>query len=84
MHDVDLTLQTIAPDHLAYPAALKTCVAFKTPPILNAIGNLELLTQNEIASSAPSNAPVTLSSKPTTSLKPCEIQKLPSSAVSTL
>jgi len=49
MHDAALTLQTIAPDHLAYPAALKTCVAFKTPPILNATGNLELLTQNEIA-----------------------------------
>ena len=48
MHDVDLTLQTIAPDHLAYPAAIKTCVAFKTPPILNAIGDLELLAQNAI------------------------------------
>ncbi len=49
MRDADLTLQTIAPDHPAYPAALKTCVAFKAAPILNAIGNLELLAQNEIA-----------------------------------
>jgi len=49
MHDADLTLQTIAPDHLAYPAALKTCVAFKTPPILNAIGNLSLLQKPAVA-----------------------------------
>ncbi|MFM7449079.1 MAG: DNA-processing protein DprA [Leptolyngbyaceae cyanobacterium] len=49
MHDAALTLQTIAPDHLAYPAALKTCVAFKTPPILNAIGNLSLLQKPAIA-----------------------------------
>ncbi|NJK54070.1 MAG: hypothetical protein HC851_21860 [Acaryochloris sp. RU_4_1] len=49
MHDIDLTLQTIAPDHLAYPAAFKTCVVFKTSPILNAIGNLELLSQSPVA-----------------------------------
>jgi predicted Rossmann fold nucleotide-binding protein DprA/Smf involved in DNA uptake len=49
MRDADLTLQTIAPDHSAYPAALKTCVAFKATPILSAIGNLELLAQSAIA-----------------------------------
>jgi predicted Rossmann fold nucleotide-binding protein DprA/Smf involved in DNA uptake len=49
MRDADLTVQTIAPDHPAYPVALKTCVAFKAAPILNAIGNLELLAQNTIA-----------------------------------
>ncbi len=42
-------LQTITPDHPAYPAALKTCGAFRTTPILNAIGNLELLAQSTIA-----------------------------------
>ncbi|GAB4347281.1 MAG: hypothetical protein OHK0047_41260 [Leptolyngbyaceae cyanobacterium] len=42
-------LQTIAPDHPAYPTALKTCGAFRTTPILNTIGNLEFLTQNMIA-----------------------------------
>ncbi|QZZ19830.1 DNA-processing protein DprA [Leptothermofonsia sichuanensis E412] len=42
-------LQTIAPDHPAYPTALKTCGAFRTAPILNTIGNLEFLTQNTIA-----------------------------------
>jgi predicted Rossmann fold nucleotide-binding protein DprA/Smf involved in DNA uptake len=49
MRDANLTLQTIAPDHPAYPAALKTCVAFKAAPILSAIGNLELLAQSAIA-----------------------------------
>jgi predicted Rossmann fold nucleotide-binding protein DprA/Smf involved in DNA uptake len=48
MHNAALTLQTIAPDHLAYPAVLKNCVAFRTAPILNAICNLELLAQNAI------------------------------------
>ncbi|MBF2075246.1 MAG: DNA-processing protein DprA [Synechococcales cyanobacterium C42_A2020_086] len=42
-------LQTIAPDHPAYPTALKTCGAFRTAPILNTIGNLELLAQSTIA-----------------------------------
>ncbi|OKH20196.1 hypothetical protein NIES593_19535 [Hydrococcus rivularis NIES-593] len=42
-------LQTIAPDHPAYPTALKTWGAFRTAPILNTIGNLEFLTQNTIA-----------------------------------
>jgi hypothetical protein len=41
--------QTIPPENPAYPAALKTCAAFKAMPILTAIGNLELLTQNAIA-----------------------------------
>jgi len=49
MHDVDLALQTIAPNNLAYPAALNTCIAFRTAPTLAAIGNLELLSQNSIA-----------------------------------
>ncbi|MBF2021961.1 MAG: hypothetical protein IGR93_18180, partial [Hydrococcus sp. C42_A2020_068] len=49
MGDTDLTLQTIAPSHLAYPAALKTCAAFRKAPILNAIGHLELLSQNPVA-----------------------------------
>ncbi len=49
MHDTDLTLQTIAPDNLAYPTALNTCAAFRTAPTLNAIGNFELLAQNVIA-----------------------------------
>jgi predicted Rossmann fold nucleotide-binding protein DprA/Smf involved in DNA uptake len=49
MLTASLNLQTITPDDLAYPAALKTCTAFRTAPNLQAIGNLELLTQNAIA-----------------------------------
>ncbi len=44
-----MTLQNISPENPAYPAAFKTCVAFKAPPNLTAIGNLELLTQTMIA-----------------------------------
>ena len=40
-----LDLQTINPESPAYPIALKTCTAFRTPPTLHAIGNLNLLTQ---------------------------------------
>jgi predicted Rossmann fold nucleotide-binding protein DprA/Smf involved in DNA uptake len=53
MHDIDLTLQTIAPDHLAYPIALQTCAAFKAAPILNAIGDLSLLQKPAIGSAVP-------------------------------
>jgi predicted Rossmann fold nucleotide-binding protein DprA/Smf involved in DNA uptake len=42
-------LQTINPESPAYPIALKTCTAFKKPPTLHAIGNLNLLTQTPIA-----------------------------------
>lgn len=52
-----LTLQTIAPDNLAYPAALKTCVAFRTAPTLNVIGDLKLLSQNSIALFCSSQCP---------------------------
>ncbi len=44
-----LELQTITPESPTYPIALKTCAAFKTPPTLYAIGNLNLLTQKTIA-----------------------------------
>lgn len=44
-----LNLHTLHPEDVAYPNALKTCIAFKSAPTLTAIGNLELLTQNEIA-----------------------------------
>ncbi|WP_250122826.1 DNA-processing protein DprA [Chroococcidiopsis sp. CCMEE 29] len=44
-----LNLQTITPDNLAYPTALKACAAFKTAPTLAVIGNLNLLSQNPIA-----------------------------------
>jgi predicted Rossmann fold nucleotide-binding protein DprA/Smf involved in DNA uptake len=49
MYDAALALQTIAPDNLAYPTALKTCTAFRTAPTLNVIGNPGLLSQNAIA-----------------------------------
>jgi predicted Rossmann fold nucleotide-binding protein DprA/Smf involved in DNA uptake len=49
MHDADLALQTIAPDNLAYPTALKTCAAFRTAPVLNEIGDLSLLQKPAIA-----------------------------------
>ncbi|MCY7278957.1 MAG: DNA-processing protein DprA [Phormidesmis sp. CAN_BIN44] len=46
---MDLELQTIAPDNPAYPIPLKACAAFKTAPILSAIGNLSLLQKSAIA-----------------------------------
>lgn len=46
---MDLALHTITPDHFAYPLPLKACVAFKSAPILNAIGNLSLLQKSAIA-----------------------------------
>jgi predicted Rossmann fold nucleotide-binding protein DprA/Smf involved in DNA uptake len=49
MPDADQVLQNIAPNNLAYPTALNACAAFRTAPILAAIGNLELLSQNSIA-----------------------------------
>jgi predicted Rossmann fold nucleotide-binding protein DprA/Smf involved in DNA uptake len=42
-------LKTIVPDDSIYPASLKSCNAFRTPPPLSAIGNLDLLSQNLIA-----------------------------------
>ncbi len=42
-------LHTLQHGDVAYPPALKTCVAFRTAPILSAIGNLDLLSQNPIA-----------------------------------
>ena len=44
-----LNLHTLHPEDVAYPNALKTCIAFKSAPTLTAIGNLELLTQSTIA-----------------------------------
>ncbi|NJL02480.1 MAG: hypothetical protein HC910_18690 [Spirulinaceae cyanobacterium SM2_1_0] len=44
-----LDLQTIAIEYPDYPAGLKTCSAFKTAPILSAIGNLSLLQTSTIA-----------------------------------
>jgi predicted Rossmann fold nucleotide-binding protein DprA/Smf involved in DNA uptake len=44
-----LNLKTLSPEDTAYPAALKTCSAFRTAPTLNAIGNLDLLSQRPIA-----------------------------------
>lgn len=44
-----LNLQTITPDNLAYPTALKACAAFRTAPTLAAIGNLNLLQKPAIA-----------------------------------
>jgi predicted Rossmann fold nucleotide-binding protein DprA/Smf involved in DNA uptake len=49
MLTTSLNLQTITPNELAYPAALRTYTAFKTAPNLHGIGNLELLSQNAIA-----------------------------------
>jgi predicted Rossmann fold nucleotide-binding protein DprA/Smf involved in DNA uptake len=49
MLTTSLNLQTISSEDLAYPTALKTCAAFRTTPVLTAIGNLELLSQNAIA-----------------------------------
>ena len=43
------TLQTITLNSPAYPLGLKTCTAFKTPPTLTAIGNLNLLKTPTIA-----------------------------------
>jgi predicted Rossmann fold nucleotide-binding protein DprA/Smf involved in DNA uptake len=42
------TVQNVPPENPAYPAALKTCAAFKTAPILTTIGDLKLLDQNAI------------------------------------
>lgn len=49
MPATSLNLQTITPDNLAYPTALKACAAFKTAPTLAAIGNLNLLQKPAIA-----------------------------------
>jgi predicted Rossmann fold nucleotide-binding protein DprA/Smf involved in DNA uptake len=49
MHHADLALQTIAPGNLAYPTALNACAAFRTTPILAAIGDLSLLQKPAIA-----------------------------------
>jgi hypothetical protein len=43
MSVTNLNLHTLHPGDVIYPTALKTCVAFRTAPILTAIGNLELL-----------------------------------------
>jgi predicted Rossmann fold nucleotide-binding protein DprA/Smf involved in DNA uptake len=51
------SLHTIAPNDPAYPTPLKICPAFKTPPPLNAIGNLELLAQPAIALFCSSQCP---------------------------
>jgi predicted Rossmann fold nucleotide-binding protein DprA/Smf involved in DNA uptake len=48
MSTTHLDLQTISPDSPTYPIGLKTCTAFRTPPTLYAIGNLNLLTQQPI------------------------------------
>jgi predicted Rossmann fold nucleotide-binding protein DprA/Smf involved in DNA uptake len=50
-------LQTIPPDHPAYPTLLKPCSAFKTPPTLHAIGNSELLSKLAIALFCSSQCP---------------------------
>jgi predicted Rossmann fold nucleotide-binding protein DprA/Smf involved in DNA uptake len=42
-------LQIISPEHPDYPPGLKTCIAFKASPTLNAIGNLSLLPKASIA-----------------------------------
>lgn len=57
MSGTSLALQTIAPADRHYPAALKTCAAFSTAPILFAIGNCELLTLNAIALFCSSQCP---------------------------
>ncbi len=41
--------QIIPPENPAYPPGLKTCIAFKTAPTLNAIGNFSLLQKQTIA-----------------------------------
>ena len=50
-------LQTILPETAGYPAALKTGTAFRTAPTLNAIGNLDLLSQKPIALFCSSQCP---------------------------
>ncbi len=63
MSDPALDLQTIAPAAPIYPAALKTCVAFRGMPTLTAIGNLNLLSQNAIALFCSSQCPSDLIGK---------------------
>jgi predicted Rossmann fold nucleotide-binding protein DprA/Smf involved in DNA uptake len=48
-----LDLQTIPTDDPTYPAALKTCTAFKKTPSLTAIGNLSLLQSLTVGSPVP-------------------------------
>jgi predicted Rossmann fold nucleotide-binding protein DprA/Smf involved in DNA uptake len=57
MSGTALNLQTITPENPLYPAALSTCMAFRTAPILSAIGNLKLLSQNAIALFCSSQCP---------------------------
>jgi predicted Rossmann fold nucleotide-binding protein DprA/Smf involved in DNA uptake len=57
------SLQTITPDHPAYPTALHTCPAFKTPPSLFTIGNLALLAKPAIALFCSSQCPDDLTRK---------------------
>lgn len=44
-----LNLHTLHPEDVAYPNALKTCIAFKSVPTLTAIGNLSLLQKPAVA-----------------------------------
>jgi predicted Rossmann fold nucleotide-binding protein DprA/Smf involved in DNA uptake len=57
------SLQTLPPDHSAYPTALQTCSAFKTPPPLFTIGNLDLLAKPAIALFCSSQCPDDLTRK---------------------
>jgi predicted Rossmann fold nucleotide-binding protein DprA/Smf involved in DNA uptake len=53
MRSPNTDLQIISPENPAYPPGLKTCIAFKTAPTLNAIGNLSLLQKPAIGSAVP-------------------------------
>jgi predicted Rossmann fold nucleotide-binding protein DprA/Smf involved in DNA uptake len=48
-----LGLQSLPPEDRGYPAALQTCMAFKTAPTLNAIGDLSLLQKLTFGSAVP-------------------------------
>jgi len=53
MRSPNTDLQIISPENPAYPPGLKTCIAFKSPPTLTAIGNFSLLQKTAIGSAVP-------------------------------